>query len=432
MNYKHVLVAGLSALLLSVSGCGDNQKDIAGTSGLRTSLTISGSTSRTKVVSAMGESFFVKVSAPKQWSLSISPETAKEWLRVDVSSDVATQDKGVSVTLDANTSVQRDALLILRSATVADTLTIIQQPSAKQEGPGPTPPPPPSDPIPSPPPTHDQEDEPSTPPTPPAPSPSPTPKPTIPAGEHILGDPTRIEIPALAGGSNNYFVTHRTSDGVVNYSLEYDATRLHARWVAYTFDNETSAKAPGIKRTDAWKWDPVIPRTYSTEKMFSGSGYSRGHLVASSDRYYSRQANEQTFYYTNMSPQLQDHNGGIWSNLEQLLQNWGRNASFRDVIYVVKGGTIRDGEIETNRVRGKIVVPKYYYMAIVVKKGGNYQGLAFWTEHRKYSKTSYRSLAITIDELEEKTGIDFFPNLDDAIEQRIESEPVSANNWPGI
>lgn len=413
MYYKHVLVAGLSALLLSLSACGDTHSLGEEVSGLQTSLSLSGSTSRTKVVGTAGESFFVKVNAPGQWTLTISPDEASEWVEIETSGESSARDRGVSVKLGANSAEQRDALLILRSSGVADTLMLIQQPATQAE-----PITPPAD---------------DTQPTPPQETPpSPSPQPTIPAGEHILGDPTRIEIPALAGGSNNYFVTHRTSDGVVNYSLEYDVTRYHSRWVAYTFDSQTGAKANGVKRSDAWGWDPMIPRTYSTDNWFSGSGYSRGHLVASSDRYYSRQANQQTFYYSNMSPQLQDHNGGIWLQLEQLLQSWGRNASFRDVVYVAKGGTIRDGEIKSNRIKGKMVIPQYYYMAIVVKKGDKYQGVAFWTEHRKYSSTSLRSLAITIDELESRTGIDFFPNLNDAIEQRVEAESISANSWPGI
>lgn len=134
-----------------------------------------------------------------------------------------------------------------------------------------------------------------------------------------------------------------------------------------------------------------------------------------------------------MSPQRQEHNGGVWARLEDMVQKWGRRASFRETLYVVKGGTIDDAQIEPRRLGGKMVIPKYYYMALVVKKpNGEYHGLAFWTEHRNYAQTTpLRSLTISIDELERRTGIDFFPNLADDIETQVEAE-LSENNWSGI
>lgn len=480
-HFSSNLVAGLTALLLLLGACGDS-KNATGqnASDLQSSLTLSNSNTRTKVVGVAGESFFLKVTAPAQWSIILSPAAASEWISLDTKSGGRADALGVSVTASVNTSTQREALIILKAGSAADTIRLIQQPAVTKEpdngsngsdnggsgdnggnsgsddtgsgnnsgdtGQGNNNP--------------DGNDN----------NPGGSDNGSggsnngtddnnggdnntgggdsntdggsgntggtgsgtvIPPGEHILGDPTRIEIPALAGGTHNYFVTHKTSDGVVNYSLEYDTQRYHSRWVAFTFDDVTAARNY-TTRTDKWAWDPIIPSTYSTNNWFSRTGYSRGHLVASSDRYYSRQANEQTFYYSNMSPQLQDHNGGIWNNLEQLVQNWGRNSAFRDVMYVVKGGTIKDGQIETERIRSKMVIPKYYYMAIVVQKGSNYQGIAFWTEHRKYPKVALKTLTMSIDELERLTGIDFFPNLPDNIENRVEAQTADSHAWPGL
>lgn len=253
----------------------------------------------------------------------------------------------------------------------------------------------------------------------------------IPRGAHIHGDITLLELPRLKEGPENYFVTHRLSSGQANYSVEYDVSRRHARWVAFTLDARSSIK--GVKRTDAWQWDPIVPSAYSTEGWLSGTKYSRGHLVASADRLASREANEQTFYYTNISPQLQEHNGGIWQRLEQWLQNLGRNDRARDVVYIAKGGTIRDHEIMSQRIRGRMVIPKFYYMAIVVKKVDRYQGIAFWTEHRDYHHTvKLRSLAISIDELEERTGLDFFANFPNGLEDSFERMTIEDARWPGM
>lgn len=236
----------------------------------------------------------------------------------------------------------------------------------------------------------------------------------------------RLELPRLNKGSGQYFVTHE-ADGDVNYSLEYDADRHHARWVAFTFDSKNCQDRTG--RMDTWAWDPKLPNKLSTEYDFKNSGYSRGHLVASEDRVANKEANKQTFYYSNISPQLQSHNGGVWNRLEKRVRAWGRNNDMRRVLYVAKGGTIKDGQIEPKRVRNKIVVPKYYWMALLAEDlEGKYHAIAFLTEHRDYAKgeDNLQKLALSVDELEDFTGLDFFHNLDDSIEDEVEAiEPLS-------
>lgn len=388
------LVAGLIALLLPLGSCRDSVPTGGESDESRVSMSLSGSTTTSRVVPASGESFFLKINAPAQWTIALSPTSASEWLVINQTSGAQAHDLGIRVAIGANAGAQREAFLTLTSAGQTASVRLIQQASASY-------------------------------------TPGAGEDPIAPGGQPIFGEPTRLEIPKLAGGSHNYFVTHKTGDGLVNFSLEYDVQRRHPRWVAFVFDEATGARHY-TTRTDAWAWDPIIPSIYSTETWFSGSGYSRGHMVASSDRYYSRQANEQTFYYSNMSPQLQDHNGGIWNELELKVQAWGRSSAFRDILYVAKGGTIRDDQVQATRLRGTMVIPKYYYMALVVRKGDSYHGLAFWTEHRKYTKTSLRSLTLSIDELEERTGIDFFHNLPDEVEAQVERETASSHSWPGI
>ncbi len=412
IKLKNTIVAGLSALLLlGFSSCGDKVSGQQVTDGV---LSIGTSSNNDiKAISKEGDSFFLKISTPDDWSLTVEPESAKEWVKASVwAGESIAKNLPIRIDIMENTDESRTAKLLLTSNGAYKQFTLSQAGIVIDK------------------PTPGGGDK----PTPGGGKEEPTPEPTpTPDGEHINGDVNLLELPKLAGETNNYFATLKTSDGTVNYSLEYDVDKRHPRWVAFQF-NDITAQSNSTKRTDAWGWDgKYIPSSFSTDNWFSRTGYSRGHMVASSDRYYSRQANMQTFNYFNMTPQNQDHNGGIWNQQERLVQNWGRNPRFRDILYVAKGGTIKDGQIKSRKIRNIMVIPEYYFMAIVVKKGSEYHGIAFWTEHRGYSRsTSLRSTALSIDELEKKTGIDFFHNFPDEIENKFEAEAVGSYRWPGL
>ena len=258
----------------------------------------------------------------------------------------------------------------------------------------------------------------------------------LPPSNH-LDDTVRIEIPRL---SNDFhadratFVIHYVDDNVgnstMNYSMEYNYASNHTRWVAFTFYDKTSEV--NTKRSNAWSADPHLLEYTNNAMDFRGSGYDRGHLVASADRLYSIPANEQTFYYSNMSPQINSFNGGIWASLENRVQSWGKLSAIRDTLYVVKGGTIRDDQVMGTIGESKIVIPKYYFMALLAKKGTTYNSIAFRFENRAhpqpYSLTDY---ALSVEELEELTGIDFFHNLPDSIEQVVEKQ-LCIDDWPDL
>ena len=247
-----------------------------------------------------------------------------------------------------------------------------------------------------------------------------------------------VELPALRNGVNDVFVTHSTTfkgQKVTSFSMEYDKSKKHSRWVAFRFDNQTRLQE--ATRSDEFIPDPSLDMEYQrTQVDFGKKGYDRGHLCASADRLYQQEANDQTFYYTNMSPQRNNFNTGVWLALEGQVQSWGRSCTSSDTLYVVKGGTI-DKE---DQIRGYISndrskpIPRYYYMALLFKKGDSFKAIAFWMEHTdsKPSKTiKLVDYALSIDELEEKTGIDFFPNLNDNLENALEAT-YSTKAWPGL
>lgn len=245
-----------------------------------------------------------------------------------------------------------------------------------------------------------------------------------------------VELPALRNGANDVFITHSTTlngKKVTTFSLEYDKSKKHSRWVAFRFDILTMQNK--VDRIDPFGPDPSLSEEYQRVRGdFGVKGYERGHICASEDRVYSREANDQTFYYTNMSPQVHGFNSGLWQSLEGVVQKWGRSCTASDTMYVVKGGTI-DKEEQIikyiNNDRSK-PVPKYYYMAVLFKKAESFKAIAFWLEHTdKPKSTKLVDCALSIDELEEKTGIDFFPALNDKLENVIEAT-YSTKAWPGL
>jgi endonuclease G len=246
----------------------------------------------------------------------------------------------------------------------------------------------------------------------------------------------RLEFPHLYQGSDITFeVTHSTSQYGITYSLEWDGTKKANRWTCYEFYADNKVK--NTSRTSGFKADPDIPSKYQhTSGDFNG--FSRGHLCPSADRLCSAEQNRQTFYLSNMQPQWQNHNGGIWNNLENQVRSW---ADICDTLYVVKAATIdNDDQVYTADEVSQIsssssfdgVVPKYFYTALLAynKSTNTYHAIALWTLHNNnaQSGTSLESLAISIDELEKRTGIDFFCNLPDDIEQQVEST-VDLDYW---
>lgn len=252
----------------------------------------------------------------------------------------------------------------------------------------------------------------------------------------------RIEIPQLQ--ENDIFLTHTTTvNGKENitYSIAHNAQRKHSRWVAFTFDasnRDIRWKRDNWENTE-WGGDPFQPcpelpeNAQFTKNEINRNGYVRGHLVASYDRVYSKEANEQTFYYSNISPMYSRFNTGLWNDLENKVQNWGRNNEFCDTLYIVKGGTINAGKYRSETNNQGITcatIPDYYFMALLCRKNNEYKAIGFLFPHKSSLSGNLTDYALTIDALETYTGIDFFCNLPDRVELPVEKEITG--NWTGL
>ena len=248
--------------------------------------------------------------------------------------------------------------------------------------------------------------------------------------------------------TKNQILVKKTDDYGITYSVEWDNAKIANRWTCYELHEGNTLSAVG--RNDDFKADNEVAVS-STLDDYKNTDFSRGHLCPSADRLCSKEQNKQTFLLTNMQPQYQSHNGGLWSRLETLVRDYATNDNYSgahcDTLYIVKAATITDkvtidGTEEDGVYKkangdpelcgGRLLVPKFFYMALLHynKETDTYHALAFWTQHLSTTQSvkNLGDYAISIDELEKRTGIDFFCNLPDVIENEVEKE-VDLEFW---
>ena len=241
----------------------------------------------------------------------------------------------------------------------------------------------------------------------------------------------RLEFPKLKGGHST-ILTHKLSSGEINYSVEWDIEKMSNRWTCYQIyasNAQKTVKRKSQQSADLYPMDPLWPsNAFFSYDPYRGSGYDHGHLCPSQDRVNSRESNDQTFYLSNMQPQVHGFNAGIWEVMEIKLRTYITNTSgSKDTLFICRGGTI-DKQDQFTYIKSKFIVPTYFFSAALMKykvRGQGdwqYKAIGFWFKHENNNGTSLKPYIISIKELEEKTGIDFFCNLPDNIEREVESK----------
>ena len=244
-----------------------------------------------------------------------------------------------------------------------------------------------------------------------------------------------LELPAIVPQDGRAFFSHTMTYGgrdVRNYAFLLDLSARVSLWVAYPlYQGMTS----GTTRSDKWAYDPLVPKRYQGCVYRSYSGYDRGHQLPSADRLCTASANEQTFYFTNVTPQNSDLNQGLWEKLESKVRE---QLGSCDTLYVVTGCVLTTGDDPVIRYTqdndGKdVAVPKAYYKVLLKYQAGaangGYSAIGFWMENKSYGSTALtRAFARTVDEIETLTGLDFFHNLNDTYEKEAEAR-YDASAW---
>lgn len=245
--------------------------------------------------------------------------------------------------------------------------------------------------------------------------------------EHFLEEEESTEIIQKGGtvktNTNEYFLPTSTTGQVVHhegYSLSYSETHEQAEWVAYELKkshlSNTNFKRPYFEIDKAVKTKAAHWRNYKK------SGYDRGHLCPAGDRRYSKDAHDETFLTSNISPQEHEFNSGIWNTLEQKVRYWARKY---DGVFVVTGGVLK-GQMKTIGDE-EVSVPNQFYKVLIDSNTGKTKIIAFLMPHKNSNKPLYE-FVVSVDTIEQLTGIDFFAELDDKIEDKLESSS-SYKEW---
>jgi endonuclease G len=218
--------------------------------------------------------------------------------------------------------------------------------------------------------------------------------------------PNELELPLMKG--NIPIIKH------LGYAFQYSEKHEQAFWVGYELTNKETEKA--FERTDEFIPDPAVSTGTATVADYAKSGYDRGHLAPAADMGWSQQAMAESFYFSNMSPQEPGFNRGIWKNLEEQVRTW---AKAYDSIYVVTGPVLKDGLVQLGP--NGVSIPKYYYKVILDNTGDDVKAIGFLMPNEA-SKEPLEKFAVSVDQVEQETGIDFFNKLPDSRENAFEKE----------
>ena len=241
----------------------------------------------------------------------------------------------------------------------------------------------------------------------------------------IVNDSGTQLVPLSAEGRDS-LMTVSVPGGMSDTLLRYDAFDVHfngnrgiANCAAYELvDNELNGTS---ERTGEFMTDPSV-KGCPTPADYAGSGMDRGHLVPAADLKWNPAAMRQSFLLTNVCPMHKALNEGGWSKLEEKVREW----TARDSALMVFTGPVvseRDTTLATKRVR----VPGAYYKVIMAPCVRPRRAIAFIYPNG-HSGGRLQKYAVSVDEVERRTGLDFFPTLPNDEQQRLESN-VHLDSW---
>ncbi len=229
-------------------------------------------------------------------------------------------------------------------------------------------------------------------------------------GSFAFGQP-KLELPA-----------EKPREEVVNheyYALSFIEGYELASWVAYEL---TAAEASGsLEYKEKFTEDPLISTGSATMKDYKKSGFVLGQLAPVEDMRFSTVAITESFYLSNVVPQKPAFNKFTWKKMNDMIREWAKETGS---LLIVSGPVLADAPFPTFGP-SKVSIPSRFYRVVLDMNGKRGMGIVV---KNSMSSGSLKPFAMSIDKVEEITGIDFFPSLADDLENEIESQ-YDASAW---
>lgn len=224
-----------------------------------------------------------------------------------------------------------------------------------------------------------------------------------------------LELPVYTKGTLSETIKKRYS-----YTLSYNHDTKNPNWVAWTI---TSAHASGSVQRMDFMDDEDMPDPKGYLSDYYNSGYDRGHMCPAGDNKWSEKAMEDCFLITNMCPQNNSLNRGVWNSIEQQCRAWAKEYG---KVYVVCG-PIYLNQQHRKIGKNKVVVPEAFFK-VVLRMGKNPQAIGFICRNVSQKGKKKTDFINSVDEVERITGYDFFSKLPDNIEDKVEAH-ADINEW---
>lgn len=208
----------------------------------------------------------------------------------------------------------------------------------------------------------------------------------------------------------------------VGYDVAYDTSKLCPVWVAWRLTASRLTKE--AERNGSFKQEPDLKHCTATHADYTKSGYDRGHMCPAADNAWSATAMTESFFTTNICPQLPRLNRGTWKTLEEEMR---RKTLDGDTLFIVCGPIFNPKVTHAKIGKNGVSVPESFYKVVYYRHKGKSGAVGFIFSNLRDKSLEPRH--VTVDLVERVTGLDFFPNLPDDEEQRVESQ-IDRQLWP--
>lgn len=218
-----------------------------------------------------------------------------------------------------------------------------------------------------------------------------------------------IELARTKKGTEEQLIKH------IGYTTSYNQIWCEPNWVAWELTrSEANGKYP---RRGSYTQDPLVTGMSALTYDYSGTNWDRGHMAPAGDMKWSEQAMLESFYLSNICPQNYVLNNGLWRYLEERTRGW---AKFHGSVYVCCGPIV--GETYETIGQNAVAIPEGFFKVCCIIKGNRYNAIGFIFPNEECPGDLW-DYACPVDKVEKITGHNFFYNLNDSIENNIES------NW---